>query len=152
LLAQASGAIIDFVVRPTLDALLIGGGGTVNPLGTPIPNADNTGSIRSISVTKAQIAPYAERRKAAGSGGGSGSRNNSGSNGNSEPPIRRRPVTNTFGPPPPLPTSNTNSNVGNNSTGGPFVPPPVPSSPRYDIPIYADGRTIRVETVRRPQE
>lgn len=147
LLAQASGGVLDFVVRPALpgsrdgDFVLVGEDSTnAVPGATPSPNG-----LRAVSITKAQIAPYAERKKAVGAASG-GTRTVSASSGGSgggggyhqvsriEPPIQI-PSAN----PPVIPVTN--------------FPPPVPQeSPTYDIPIYADGKTVRVETVRRPQQ
>ena len=153
LLAQASGAVIDFVVLPALP-----GGLTADPIIVPGAGGDDSGAtgtstggtIRSISVTKAQIAPYAERKKSAGGGGGA-ARTTSARNVSDGGSTGRRATTGGgFVPPTDYPR-------GGGSGGLPpvtnFPPPPPPAeSPTYDIPIYADGKTVRVETVRRPQE
>ncbi|PQV64237.1 Flp pilus assembly protein CpaB [Abditibacterium utsteinense] len=158
LLAQASGGVLDFVVLPTTgDPSIVGGQGTA-PDGTPI--GSGIGQLVS-SVTRAQIAPYAERKKAAGGAGGTrtvsgsnGGGNNSGNsggsnNGGSHRPTRITRVNDTFGPPPTIPNGN------NDVVQPPYPvpdPAPVPESPTYNIPIYADGKTVRVETVPRPQD
>src|SRR5690606_38761149 len=65
LLAQASGATIDFVLLPALP-----GGRNGEAVIAPGANGETetTATVRSVSVTKAQIAPYAERKKSAGAG------------------------------------------------------------------------------------
>jgi Flp pilus assembly protein CpaB len=156
LLAQASSAVLDFVVLPALP-----GGRSIGlpPVGSEIgdPNAPGANpstagaTVRSISVTKAQIAPYAERKKAAG--GASNATRPASTRDTSAGPSRQRERIN-FGPPPTIPTQGTITG-GGNLGGAPTTPYPVPppaESPTYDIPIYADGKTVRVETVRRPQE
>ncbi len=159
LLSQASGGVLDFVVLPTAGDVVIVPSANGNPDGAPV--GSEIGQLVS-SVTKAQIAPYAERKKAAGgatgtriaagnsgaggSGSGAGSANNSGP---SRRPSRLSRNNETFGPPPTIPSPNPISG----DSGTPFVPPtgPPAESPTYNIPIYADGRTVRVETVPRPQ-
>lgn len=179
LLAQASGGVLDFVVLPlTGDPIIV-----VAPDGMPngVPSGElvGGGTARLVSsVTKAQIAPYAERKKAAGgasatriasansgsgnSGNGGRNRNSGGNDdGGSIRPPRIRRINNPYADPPfgsGTTGSSTSSgsdsktpfNLGTSTSSTQIAPPA--QSPTYDIPIYADGRTVRVETVRRPIE
>ena len=163
-LALASNAPLDFLVRPAMPASNNGEAVLVGDDGMPLDGA--TATYQNVSVTKAQLAPYAERKKNAkefspktsrdalkdfaqgakdikmamtGSGGYSGPdfpipSGNSGSNANGMPKIE--PVT---VPNPP----------SNGTNGGSTQVAPQPSA-KYDIPIYADGRVVRVETVPVP--
>lgn len=160
LLAQASGGVLDFVVLPARgDAVLVNEAQPGTLVGDQL---GALGGLTTISaVTKPQLAPYAERKKAAGGGSNSGNSTRSASasggnraSGGGSPRIRR---LNNF--PPPLPLPNPGS-AGMGGTGMGTSPLPIPpagenpapaESPTYNIPIYADGRTVRVETVQRPQ-
>ncbi|HEX9997922.1 MAG TPA: Flp pilus assembly protein CpaB [Abditibacterium sp.] len=155
LLAQASSAVLDFVVRPALpggrsaEGTLVDGAESDPNVPGANPNTTVGATVRSISVTKAQIAPYAERKKAAG--GASNATRTTSSRETSAGPVRQRERIN-FGSPPVLPQVGPGGgNLGSAPTP-PFTPPLPVESPTYDIPIYADGKTVRVETVRRPQE
>ena len=140
LLAQASGATLDFVVLPAAP------GGDVREPGM-VPGADGTVTtgdtgFHNVSVTKAQLAPYAESKKVAPKAPQAKTVSTGGGGGN-VPRIRE-----TFVPP---------QNFGNPGIDKVVSPAPLGDlttapSPTYDIPIYADGKTVRVETVRRPQD
>lgn len=166
LLAQASNATLDFVVRPALP-----GGASSEGFLVSDQTGSQTGNAAASTVSdviKPQIAPYAERKKLNG--------------GNSAPAARvasagerffnsaskyltstrgGRSGNATFGAPP-LPNSADGglppATLGNTNGGGTDSgvsrggAGAAPVAPTYDIPIYADGKTVRVETVRRPQE
>lgn len=153
-LAIQSGAAIDFLVRPALpgnrnaEAVLVAG--TTTEDGTVAP------ATRTVSVTKAQIAPYAERRKnqgarPSGSGGSSGS-----GGGGRVTPIRDIAPRPRFDVPPmPMPIPETPTQLAPPSEFPSVSAPsaPAPAAPRtYDIPVYADGKVVRVETVPKPQD
>ena len=82
-LAIASNAAMDFLVRPSLPGnrsiepgSLVSGAGGEGSEGSGTTSPDGALLVRPVSVTKAQIAPYAERKKSA-----SGSSNSSASSG-----------------------------------------------------------------------
>ncbi len=160
LLAQASGAVLDFVVLPARgDAVLVDSGP-----GTLVGDqSGGVGGLTTISaVTRPQIAPYAERKKAAGGGAAgtrtaaatrSGSGTSAGSGGRASRTSRLSRVNETFGPPPVIPKANSGGeNAGGSAPYQPLPALPPAESPTYNIPIYADGRVVRVETVPRPQD
>lgn len=139
LLAQASGATLEYILRPAqVGAVLVGT--QVGPDGTPVEATDAEGNplVVPVSVTKAQLAPYAERKKAGPPAPKASTRNVSSNNGNPGR-IPREPRFTNLGPPP-----------GGDFGPGPLPPVVVPQSPTYDIPIYIDGKMTRVDTVRRP--
>ncbi len=185
LLAQASGGVLDFVVRPALpggrspDIILVDGGleaGTGSAAGQGTAGTA-TGITTVSAVTKAQIAPYAERKKASGAASGraaSGNGRSSGSGSRSSgadgsdrdsaaPRLNRSPrYPRPVGSDSPLPSlspveipRNTGAQPSfgpNTGTGTPSSDGVTFSSPTYEIPIYADGKIVRTETVRRPQD
>ena len=145
-LAIQSGAAIDFLVRPALPSNRSAEAVLASDSGAP------GATTRTVSVTKAQIAPYAERRKAQNARpAASGGRAASGS-GTARPsiPIRDlapRPSFET----PPMPVPNVP--VEMNRPASEMAPSAPPAAPRtYDIPIYADGKVVRVETVPKPRD
>ena len=184
-LALASNAPLDFLVRPALPSNrsvdpvpvtdTVGSGGIVTTAttGTSGAGASLTRSVSSqaVSVTKPQIAPYAEAHKTAGnktanalgktmltalSKAATGS--SGGGNATRIPRGGRRPVELI---PPPLPP------LGSNGTSTPFTPPsqsvtlsgrssvpsfkPAPAPVQtYNIPVYGDGKILRTETVPLP--
>lgn len=167
-LAQASGAPIDFLVRPALPGNRSGDIALVGEEGTPGAEG-GAGALTVTSVTKRQIAPYAEAVKNAGrsnKNSGNTARNNAPGNGEvrtaSTGRTRRTPmalpgdfpsITETSGnknspPTPYYPPSNPEFG-GSGSNGG--NTPLAPASPStYQIPIYADGGVVRTETVPVP--
>jgi Flp pilus assembly protein CpaB len=185
-LALASNAPLDFLVRPALPANRsidptpldgTGGQGGVFPAANGTNPGNGIATTQTVSVTKAQIAPYAEARKAAGAGkggGGAGNRTTGGSrsgsgtgtgtgdSGDNAPRIPRggrRPLEAVPGFP--FPNSNVNtpsSPMGvppipnDQSLGGPS-PRPVPAPMQtYTIPVYGDGKILRTETVPLPAQ
>ena len=167
-LALASGAPLDFLVRPALP-------GNRSSEITLISDDGGEGAAQPIanSVTKRQIAPYAEavkNRGAAGAGNanrgggnaataGSGetrtastrSSNSGGSTRNSFPVPELPPVTTVTAPSDNLPTPFNPANAsggGGEFGGGEKLAPRAPST--YQIPIYADGGIVRTETVPVP--
>ena len=181
-LALASQAPIDFLVRPALPA---GRSSQVTLVsdtsasdGTTNANADGLNGTLAASVTKRQIAPYAEAIKNAGKNGGRTS--NASNTGTRTASTNARPgrgggrggggsMMPDF-PPPTVTTSTSgdgvapmpiapafppdgggsSGNSGNGSSGGSMRPlaPQPPAS--YQIPIYADGGIVRTETVPLP--
>lgn len=153
-LAQNAGAAVDFLIRPsTFTAPTVGTGG--GP-GTPVISV--TGDpveVRKVSVTRAQLSPYSTRMRNAGgagrTGGGTGGGTRVASTSSSDdrrPP--RSSGTDFSGlrgrdniiPPPVIQTDGTEPRT-----------PPMPLPPRpntYEIPIYADGKLLRRDTVRDP--
>ncbi len=164
LLAQASGGVLDFVVLPiTGDPVIVPGAEApgIGPDGQPLG-----GDIVRLtsSVTKAQIAPYAERKKAAGGNATPATRvaaagekffKSAGEYLKTTANLEKRATTNNnpygplskYKPGPDFPTGGPGP-----FNPGPIGSPPPVESPTYNIPIYADGRTVRVETVPRPAE
>ena len=169
-LALASQAPIDFLVRPALagnrssEVTLVSDDGT-GTTAQPIVN----------SVTKRQIAPYAEavKNRKAGGGGNNSNRASSGgsSSGSDSGSSRTRTASTRSSRPSPLPmpefppvtTTNTPSQVtpfpvagggngefggGASNNGGERLAPRAPST--YQIPIYSDGGVVRTETVPVP--
>lgn len=176
-LAIASNAALDYLVRPALPgnrstepgALIAGAeteGGEAGSAGTIQGNL----LVRPVAVTRAQIAPYAERKKAGASstnnsgGSGGGASNRSALNETGNTPIRTRRVATPLPPFPPisstvssLPPANpipsgsgTPNFPGESGDSSTSVGSGAPSS--YQIPIYANGNIVRNETVLTPQE
>ncbi|BCM90426.1 hypothetical protein IAD21_02278 [Abditibacteriota bacterium] len=147
-LAMASNATLDYLVRPALPGNL---SAEVAPLLGDGDNLNGEGALQTVSVTKRQIAPYAESRKAA-AGGTRVATNTTRSGGNGSSASGRRP----------------REYVGDFGGGGTVFPTPVaPFTPggipdfkqsqpvptptqNYTIPIYGDGRVVRTETVPLP--
>ena len=166
-LAQASQAPLDFLVRPALPGNRSGEISLVSDNGTT--GADGTTQPLVNSVTKQQLAPYAEfikNRKAGGnSGGGSSRANGGGSDGGSGgtrtastrgnrpnplpmPAFPDVTTTNTSRETPPLtPYLPNGGESSGTSTGGGSA---ARGSSTYQIPIYSDGGVVRTETVPVP--
>jgi len=129
-LAQNSGAAIDFLIVPR------------SALPVIVPGAG--GELRPVSVTRAQLAPYAETKRNSG-GAKAGSTPRTPSSGSR--PIRE--VSGDSGPifPGSIPVPENTSNPG-------LLPLPVenttPQRSTYDIPVYIDGSKTRVDTVLKP--
>ena len=169
-LALASGAPLDFLVRPALPAnrssevTLVSDDGTPG-VATPVANA----------VTKRQIAPYAEAVKNRGGANAKGNAsgnaaNNAASNArasfndaggsrrtarNSFPVPDFPPVTTTAPsenlPTPFNPATATNVSRGEFGEGASKGKPLAPRAPStYQIPIYSNGGVVRTETVPVP--
>lgn len=152
-LALSSNSTLDYLVRPAFPARSTTPG---NPSAeaSPVQGDDNPETAQSVSVVKAQIAPYAERRKNANGGGTRLA--STGDNGASLPTRgRRNPI---YAVPDSFPTANQipPANLSpNTSTGSgtltipPAAPLPTPTQ-NYVIPIYGDGKILRTETVPLP--
>jgi Flp pilus assembly protein CpaB len=119
-LAQNAGAAIDFIIVPRETPVIAPGGET-----------------RVAVVTKAQLAPYAERHKQAGSTPAGNAKSSGGSRARGTEVSYVPPVL-----PPPAPSSGV--------TPAGISVPPAPST--YEIPVYVDGKRVRTDVVRRPQE
>lgn len=148
-LAVASNSPLDYIIHPTTDNL--GAPGTAVPGGIA-PGGITT--VRAVAITKPQLAPYADRIKrrgtttttartrtvATGDAGGGMSRR-----------AARGNLRDNFGGPQYPP--NVTPPLG---LGGPGLPPAqiqAPQAPKtYDIPIYADGKSVRIDTVRKPDD
>jgi Flp pilus assembly protein CpaB len=145
-LTQSSGQNLDFLIRsrnePTLAPGAAGGAAGVDGAG----GAETT--VRVASTTRARLAPYATRAKApagnqtqaprASSSQGRGARDLGGFS---------RPVA----PPTiPVPAPPVTQNVPPLSPDSLGAVKPRPET--YDIPVYADGKVARIDTVRRPQD
>lgn len=123
-LANAVPAPLDFVLHPR-------------------PALVGVQDVRVATMTRARIAPYANRvksatppRPAAASSAPSTSRNSNGGGGR-----RYTGPDASFPMPQPLPPVNPGT-----------LQPPAPSKPEtYDIPIYGDGKMTRIDTVRKPE-
>ena len=179
-LALASNAPLDFLVRPALPSNgttepqpitdIVGSAGVVTT-GTTTSGggASITRSVatQAVSVTKPQIAPYAEARKRAGNAPANGGRtsprpSSGGSNGNSAPPLRRGgplpvrlldppsfPTRSDQFPGPAVPPADKTSGPGIDKFQPRQPPAPVPLQ-TYNIPVYGDGKILRTETVPLP--
>jgi Flp pilus assembly protein CpaB len=134
-LAQNSGGALDFILVPRPQFVVPGA-------------TTGTASARVASVTRAQLAPYAEAKKAATA---NAKKTDNSSGGNSSRNARGGP--------------RMVSDVGDFPT--PVLPDPAPPSsqnlqpaevktpasrPTYEIPIYADGTKIRTDVVLKPKE
>ncbi len=150
-LALASNATLDYLVRPALPG---GRSAEVAPLPGDADNPNGEGALQTVSVTKRQIAPYAESRKAAGAGATRVAANGggSGTGGGGKTGRRLEPI----GDGPPFPLSNPGPLTvtpvtipSGNIPGVSSKPVPTPTQ-IYNIPIYGDGRVVRTETVPLP--
>lgn len=139
-LAQAANAILDLVLRPRSEAVPV------------------AGAIVPAGVTRAQLAPYAERLKSARSTTG---RTSAGATrevstaargaAQSERAASGRRLRNYSDEAMPTFPRPENAVPPSAPVSGPNLPPAVPQTPQtYNIPVYADGKTVRVETVRKP--
>jgi Flp pilus assembly protein CpaB len=148
-LTQASGQNIDFLIRPRTEPALAPGAGGIDGEGTAAGEA----TVQVASITRPRLAPYATRVKQTGG--------NTGGNANraaSAPaPARAARPTRQDSFRDYTPSVSVENRV-------PVLPPPstqivppasVTTTPRvetYDIPVYADGKMVRMDTVRRPQD
>ena len=160
-LALASNAPLDFLVRPAFPA---SGAGEVTLVGDDgLPLAAGATPSQNVSVTKAQLAPYAERKKNQKDGGNAARTTRGGSSSNSgsdfSPPRSRPTNFGGLGGPifPPTGTGQTEKitplTIPNTSFGtGATTPIKAAPPAKYEIPIYADGRVVRTETVPLPAE
>ncbi len=125
LLTQASGANFDFLLRPSNP------GNSESMMPGSATGAAPAEQEASVSAIKSDIAPYAERVKylaahpPKSTGVGESRHFNGPSFGNPNTVAKITPVTQ--------------------------FPTPVPPPATYEIPIYADGKVVRTETVRQPQ-
>jgi len=164
-LALASNATLDFLVRPALPANRSNEPAPVSGIGgaTIITTGAATGSgtdSQAVSVTKPQIAPYAESHKNGGkASGGKGS----GGGGSSQAPRLarggRRPLESVT-PDFPLPNPGSSASTPpvtvplpsiGQSVAAPSGSAPAPQQ-SYTIPVYGDGKILRQETVPLPSE
>lgn len=156
-LALASSATLDYLIRPALPG---NRSAEVAPNPADVNNPNGQVSVQTISVTKRQIAPYAESRKAAGGGGSTRAANTGGSNGGrggGAAPIYPR---GSAGRPPQYigdqfpPSNNSGTGMGVPPLPLPVAGPtskPVPTpTQNYAIPIYGDGKISRTEIVPLP--
>lgn len=136
-LAQNSGAVLDFILVPRPSFI--------------VPGAATATGARVATVTRAQLAPYAESKKSAGApksaapsrparGGGGSIRSVADSSGFSSPPLPE---------PAPIRSSELEPATVNASTTAPSGPA---ARPTYEIPIYADGTKVRTDVVLKPKD
>jgi Flp pilus assembly protein CpaB len=136
-LTQSSGQNLDFLIRssseprPAPDAA--GGAGGAG-----------TTTVQVASITRARLAPYATRNKQAAPAAATGGARTTSNRAPAPRPVREN--FNTLPMPQPAP---------------PISVPPLPidsgrvTAPRpetYEIPVYADGKMVRMDTVRKPQD
>lgn len=170
-LAQASGAPLDFLVRPALP-------GNRSSEVTLISDGETETGAQTIanSVTKRQLAPYAEAVKNRGgarpasgannanSSGNTSSNGSGNSSGNTRPTPTRSGRSNSLPVPAFPPVTTTTTSTPNEIVATPFDPssaigsgggnsgerlaPRAPST--YQIPIYSNGGVVRTETVPVP--
>jgi Flp pilus assembly protein CpaB len=123
-LAQNSGGVLDFIIVPHETVVVV-------------PGAE----ARVAAVTRPQIAPYAEGRKRATSAGArtrnvSTGSSGSGSRGNA--PSFAVPIM-----PEPAPIPGTTTPPMTIQASQPAT---------YNIPVYVDGKRVRTDVVRKPQD
>jgi Flp pilus assembly protein CpaB len=137
-LAQNSGAALDFILVPR--PLFVAPGATTGA--TP---------ARVASVTRAQLAPYAESKKTASTAkkAGASSGNNSGGSGGSRGGGTRMVSDVGVFPTPILPEPAPPPSSQSLEPAGVSAPA---SRPTYEIPIYADGTKVRTDVVLKPKE
>ena len=131
-LAQNSGAIVDFLIVPRVSLPFI------------VPGA-SAGEVRVANVTRAQLAPYAEGKK--NSGGNKAASTPRPQNQNSRPYRDVSDSTGFINPPIPIPESTISGGL----PPAAFAETTPVQRPTYDIPIYADGTKVRIDTVLKPQ-
>lgn len=163
LLAQASAGVLDFVVLPSREASTVG---AAEPGTLGLPPDEKFGPLGGLTgistVTKPQLAPFAERKKVGGDKTSPTARVATASEkllGSANRYLERAsrsplpPPSNTILPMiPPVTVSEKPQQDRIGGTRGAIALTIPSQSPTYNIPIYADGRTVRVETVPRPQE
>lgn len=144
-LAQAMGATIDFLLRPHDEAVLV----STNANGAAGGADTTTVEVVPASMTRARLAPYANRMKGGSTAAAPAAANNNRGNGNTGGSAGGRSRGSNFTQYPmpegsfPSP-SNVTPPAGINNA--PVAPP------TYDIPIYGDGKLMRTDTVRKPQD
>lgn len=139
-LTQASNSPLDFLIHPRSEVIT-----------PPVPGAPT--AIRIADVNRQQIAPWAYEHKNK-TAGPTGSAKATGANSlNVETSRTRR--TRRSAPPnynlpvPPMPPVNNSMSGG--MGGGQGLPPAVVRAPQtYEIPIYADGKSVRNDVVLKP--
>ena len=172
-LALASQAPIDFLVRPALPGNRSGEATLVSDDGTTGANgANGTAQPPVNSITKRQLAPYAESLKNRGANDATKSASgllnklldvsqksaNGGSDGGSGSTRRNRPLPdfppitttesdNHLPTPFPVPDGGNELGGGKGNNGESLAPR---ASSTYQIPIYSDGGVVRTETVPVP--
>lgn len=145
LLTQAAGAVYDFVLRSPSDSAV-----------QPGTTAETATPATTVSVTRPQIAPYSTRLKQTGGGAKPDANMRTAKEGLGE--FRKgmealrdaqwgKPGSGS-GTGPAFPPAGSE---GGRGIGTPPLPVAQPAPPAtYDIPIYADGKLARVDTVRNP--
>ena len=153
-LTQAAGQNLDFLLRPRNEP---GAPTTVGGENGEVRLADGESGVRPASITRAQLAPYANRLKnpspAKSSASSSNGNRNSGNTREAARPSRaqRSGGNVSYVGPPVLPSPDNNREV-------PIIPPadvnkmspPPPAT--YEIPVYGDGKLVRTDTVKKPRE
>lgn len=139
LLAQNSGGVLDFILVPRPIYIAPG-----------LPGATTGGAspVRAVSVTRAQLAPYAEGKKNASSAKKASSSNDKPSGGTRSSGTRMAAEIYDYPTPSlPIPAPTVDSRD---------LPPAqvnAPASrPTYEIPIYADGTKVRTDVVLKPKD
>lgn len=148
-LAQASGAPLEYLLRPRDLGIYAGGAGSLGTGGTngttgasgTGAGSDDLNTMQVVSVTRAQLAPYAERlkhQKAASTASSGSSSSRSSSSGREARQFS----------PPPIPRQRDGGFIP--ADPGSLRPVATPVPPTYEIPIYGDGKFVRSDTVRNP--
>jgi Flp pilus assembly protein CpaB len=168
-LAQSAGQNLDFLLRPRNEP----GAATGTAAGAAgVTLASGETTLVAASTTRAQLAPYAERvkRSGANAGGQAGRAAGTGSSagladrspsrtsgsGSYASSRRRDSGSSGFGySPPSIPAVDSvpPARLDGASRIGGSAPDAAPAPPQtYDIPVYADGKLVRVETVKKPND
>lgn len=133
-LAQNSGGTLDFILVP-------------RPLFI-VPGAmTGAATARPASITRSQLAPYAESKKVSGTAKKTGNSANDNKGRSRYGGARAMSDIGEF--PAQVFPSPARAKDGKIPPAGVIVPT---SRPSYDIPIYADGTKVRTDTVLKPQE
>jgi len=151
-LTQSSGQNIDFLIRPRSEPRIAPG--SAGTAGVLTAGGTTTGvvPVRVASTTRNRLAPYATRAKqtnqstpsgAARAGAGESSRVRQVSSGGGRSNFAAPPSY----PVPPL-------GGGNMSVPPASIPQmrTTEAAETYDIPVYGDGKLMRTDTVKKPQD
>lgn len=151
-LAQSANAPLDFLIHPRSDVVATGPGGTAI---TPV----------AVDLNRAQISPFAWRYRNKGGNTAANNRTSSTtttSSGSTSGGTRggrngRRNLRDQYGASGgldlPVPIYPPGGGPGSGPTGGGLSPMPVAQAPKtYEIPIYADGKVVRTDVVRKPED
>ena len=153
-LTQAAGQNLDFLIRPHNEPTIVALAPNAIPGATPSGvGSGGVGEVQAASTTRDRLAPGAWRLKNAATP--KSSNNNStrvaaaeSGGGRSSRPPRGRDRDVMPGPDIPTPTHVTEVPPWNPGKNGSVTVAP----PTYEIPVYGDGKLVRVETVKKPQE